>query len=256
MMRSCPNCTETRNALFCLEGDFRIVTCAGCGLTYLQNPPPDEMIYEDYYQNLPLQPSEELSSIIVQRLARLQRRIPQGYLLDIGCGQGFFMAEAQRAGYRVLGIDVSASAVAFARDTLHVEAATTSLDELLSRQERFDVITLWHVLEHFLNPTEELRKIKNLLAPGGYCFIEAPNLHSIKFMLSRKKWIGGNHPLYHRTFFIHTTLEETMRKSGFKDIERIPISYKIPGQNRVYSIIKQAANVFAADAFLDYVARR
>ena len=278
-MRSCPNCTETRNVLFCIEGDFRIVTCTGCGLTYLQNPPTDGMIYEEYYRDLPLQASEELAAIIAQRIALLQRRIPQGSLLDIGCGQGFFLAEALRIGYRAQGIDVSAAAVAFAKNTLHVEASITSIDELLCRETRFDIITLWHVLEHTLDPNRLLAEVYRilkpgglfivavpnldnfvyqffyLLAPGGYCFIEVPNLHSMKFILSGKKWIGGNHPLYHRTFFTSTTLEETMRKSGFRDIERIPISYVIPGQHRVYSHLKRVANTFAVDAFLDYVAR-
>ena len=256
MMRSCPNCAESRSTLFCLEGDFRIATCACCGLTYLQNPPPDGTIYEEYYQDLTQQPSKELASIIAQRLIMLQQRIAQGSLLDVGCGQGFFIAKAQGAGYRVQGIDISASAITFATNTLRVEAATTSLDELLSHQAQYDVITLWHVLEHFLNPVEELGKIKKLLAPGGYCLIEVPNLHSIKFMLSGKKWTGGNHPRYHRTFFTRTTLEETLRKSGFKDVERIPISYTVPGQSRMYAAAKQMANFFAADSFLDYVIRR
>ena len=255
MTRLCPNCMDNRNALFSIEKDFRIVTCRGCGLTYLQNPPPDGALYEEYYQDLQRQPSEELASIIALRLVLLQQRIPQGSLLDVGCGQGFFLAKAQSAGYRVQGIDVSTSAIAFATDTLRMEAATTSLDELLSRQTRFDVITLWHVLEHFLNPVKELGKIKQLLAPGGRCFIEVPNLHSAKFILSGKKWVGGNHPRYHRTFFTRTTLEETMRKSGFKKIERISLSYSIPGQTRAYTAAKQLANFFAADAFLDYEIR-
>jgi 2-polyprenyl-3-methyl-5-hydroxy-6-metoxy-1,4-benzoquinol methylase len=52
-----------------------------------------------------------------------------------------------------------------------------------------------HVLEHFVNPYEVLAQIRSLLKNGGVCVIEVPNLRSLKFMLAKTKWKGGNHPL-------------------------------------------------------------
>ncbi|MCX6137560.1 MAG: class I SAM-dependent methyltransferase [Ignavibacteriales bacterium] len=224
-------------------------------MTYLQNPPAEQTLYESYYETVPQQMPAELSSIIAQRLAVMKVRSPAGRVLDVGCGPGFFLAEARAAGYDVHGIDVSALAVRFAAESLHLPAEVASLEDVAARDASFDIITLWHVLEHFLNPVAELQKIRKLMAPGAYLYLEVPNLHSIKFRLSGRKWVGGNHPLYHRTFFTKTTLEKTIALAGFQQSERLLLSYRVPGHSGLYSSVKKISNLVAMDAFLTYMIR-
>ncbi|MCG3121297.1 MAG: Ubiquinone biosynthesis O-methyltransferase [bacterium] len=189
-----------------------------------------------------------------QRIKWISALKPNGKLLDLGCGRGYFLATAREHGFEVTGIDVSARAIEYARRSFGVEATAKTLDELQKDSQKFDVITLWHVLEHFTDPVSTLRKIKNLLQENGVCCIEVPNLHSLKFMLSRSKWEGGNHPRYHRTFFTSTTLQQTLLKSGFTKMRRVKLDYDLPGRRLGYKTLKRISNLFALDAFLDYVA--
>lgn len=97
----------------------------------------------------------------------------------------------------------------------------------------------------------KVRKLSNNL---GVCYVEVANLRDLKFMLSRQKWKGGNHPRYHRTVFTRKSLRHALIKSGFSQCKRTKLSYKIPGRNRAYEIVKSGLNVFGMDAFLNYMA--
>ena len=263
-MRACPNCGSRENTLVMTEGDFKIVRCNKCSLVYLTNIPDESEIYEDYYEikftkddytkDSALPHLAEIYEINEQRLEYLKGVKPGGSLLDVGCGSGLFLRTASREGYETYGIDVSNNALAFAESQFGLNVGKETLDELVSAGRKFDIVTLWHVLEHFANPVEELKKIKQLLSPGGICLVEVPNFNSIKFKLSKVKWKGGNHPLYHRTFFTAPTLKDTLQRSGFENTERLRISYKLPEKGAVYNLSKSIFNLAAMDAFLDFAA--
>jgi 2-polyprenyl-3-methyl-5-hydroxy-6-metoxy-1,4-benzoquinol methylase len=136
-----------------------------------------------------------------------------------------------------------------------VDARAETLETLAARGEAFDVATLWHVLEHFLDPFGALKQIRTMLRPGGLIVIEVPNLHSAKFVLARHKWEGGNHPLYHRTFFTSRTLTRALREAGFSDVRRQRWSYAVPGRSGMFERAKRALDVVGWDAFLDATGR-
>ncbi len=267
-MRPCPNCYSRENTLRIREEDFLIVRCKSCGLTFLLNPPDESAIYEDYYriefkgadyrEDSPLGHLREIFEINEQRTAFI-KRFEEGFddfrLLDVGCGSGLFLKSCKDAGLRGEGIDVSSNALKFARDEFGLEVFKKTTDELIGEGKRYDMITMWHVLEHIMEPTVELGKIKELLSPNGYLMVEVPNFNSVKFRLSGKRWKGGNHPLYHRSFFTSGTLRETLRKGGFRDIKRIKFSYPLSSRSFFYNLSKVMFNVFGADAFLNFIAR-
>lgn len=264
-MRACPNCGNTRFKVKYVQPPFRVVKCLACWLVYLGNLPGQNSIYEDYYEGATPRAEDyridstlthlaELYAINEQRMAMIKRAKPAGKLLDVGCGRGYFLKTAQEHGFEVFGIDVAEPAVEYARSAFGLNTAVHKLDELKDVSAMFDVITLWHVLEHFVDPFDELRRIRALLAKGGICFIEVPNLRSIKFVFSKTKWEGGNHPLYHRTFFTTRTLKQAVLKSGFSTVKRLKVSYHVPGRNAAHWASKKALNVVAMDAFLDYAA--
>ena len=262
-MRACPNCRSEDCKIKLTDGDFKIVKCSGCGLVYLQNVPEESEIYEDYYEikfskddysiDSKYDFLAEIYAINRQRLCFLKKYRKKGKLLDVGCGSGLFMKAVSDQGYDIYGIDVSSKALSFARDEFKLDVQEKSLNDLIKENRRFDIITLWHVLEHFINPVEELEKIRTLLNENGVCLIEVPNYNSIKFKLSNNKWKGGNHPLYHRTFFTSKTLKETIQERGFSATKRIRISYKLPQKSFMFNGSKKMFNLFAMDAFLDYI---
>ena len=264
-IRACPGCGAAKVRTAFEEPPFRIVRCENCSLVFLGNPPPEEALYEEYYSSEEPREDEyrvdslnprmrELYAINTQRIERIRRLKPGGSLLDVGCGRGYFLQTATGAGYRAYGIDVSEKAVAYAGRVFNARADVRSMENLIEANEQFDVVTLWHVLEHFVDPFDALQQIRQLLKPGGMCVVEVPNVRSLKFLLSRTKWEGGNHPLYHRTFFSAKTLSAALERSGFTAVRRMRWSYDVPGMNRAYFCAKYGLNQVAMDAFLDFVA--
>ncbi|MCE1163832.1 MAG: class I SAM-dependent methyltransferase [Bacteroidetes bacterium] len=275
-MRVCPNCGNKGYKERIREKDFIIGECEECGLTYLLNPPDEKEIYEDYYtiefkgddynKDSRFAHLSEIYEINRQRVAFIKTLLENNAsagaykprndftLLDIGCGTGLFLKSCTDAGFSVTGIDVSMNALNFARDNYNLDVSKKTLDDLLKEGKKYDLITMWHVLEHIMNPVEELKKVKGILKEGGLLIVEVPNLNSIKFRLSGKKWKGGNHPLYHRTFFTAATLKETLSKSGFTKIETRNLPYILDNKGLLYNQSKKLFNKFSADAFLDVTA--
>jgi SAM-dependent methyltransferase len=261
--RPCPSCGSAKNTVRFIEPPFQVVRCAECSLVFLGNPPENSASIDAYHDSpepdagLYLAGTSHpfLSSLFAMnetriRMVRSVKR--EAALLDVGCGRGYFVKTASDAGYDAMGIDLSEKAVRYARETFSVSANTASMEVLMRQGKRYDVITLWHVLEHFDDPITGLKNVRSLLSEGGICMIEVPNLNSLKFILSGGKWEGGNHPLYHKTFFTGATLRMVLEKAGFSGVRRVRLDYPIPGKNRVLSAGKAFLNRMGLDSFLDF----
>lgn len=97
----------------------------------------------------------------------------QGTLLDVGCNRGLLLEAAQRRGWSVVGIELSQVAAQRARRDFGVDVRGGLSD--LERHRRFDLITLWHVLEHLPDPTHWLSSLRRRLADDGLMAIQVPS---------------------------------------------------------------------------------
>ena len=266
-MRPCPNCGHASCSIRYAVQAFRILKCPSCSFVFSGNLHNEELLYEayhdttrekfdDYSQHSNNAHIAELYAINEQRVAALSKWKSTGEMLDIGCGRGYFLSTATRHGFQARGIDVSENAAHYAREQFGLQVTTRNIQNLINHNTRFDVITLWHVLEHFENPFLQLTKIKSLLSRSGVCIIEVPNIHSLKFMLAKNKWTGGNHPRYHRSFFSSKTLRRALAEAGFSQVKRLQLSYRIPHRNTAFEVTKSALNIFALDSFLCFAATR
>ena len=93
-------------------------------------------------------------------------------LLDFGCGDGAFLAEARRRGFDAVGIELDAGSREVAQR--NSGCPVLSLEEAIATAQRFDVIHLGDVLEHLPAPADMLRQLETLLAPDGIFFFEGP----------------------------------------------------------------------------------
>lgn len=110
-----------------------------------------------------------------------------GKILEIGFGNGEYLDKMRKLGWKVIGIELSKKAVSnAAKRGLEVYYGTVSNVHLPERS--FDVIYMWHVLEHLPNPREIIREIHRLLRPDGFLFIAVPNTRNIQFKLFGKYW--------------------------------------------------------------------
>jgi 2-polyprenyl-3-methyl-5-hydroxy-6-metoxy-1,4-benzoquinol methylase len=219
-----------RDFLFEPDIEFTYVECANCRLVYLDpRPSQQEMAayyppeyYEVYRQVIELAPQSRLMRLGL-RLIR-GRRIPRckpGRLLDIGCGSGLYLACLRNAGWRVEGVEISESSAVSARSLhsldVHCGFAETVLPEL--PEASFDVITMWHVLEHLHEPRTVLGEIRRLLRPGGRLMIEVPNYGSVWSKIFQSAW-AALEPPRHLFHFTSSTLRALLESVGFH-VERV-----------------------------------
>jgi 2-polyprenyl-3-methyl-5-hydroxy-6-metoxy-1,4-benzoquinol methylase len=138
-------------------------------------------------------------------------------LLDMGCGNGAFLLRARSAGFNVVGADFDSKAVEIAcSQGLNVRlGGVESLDPSV---EQFDVITLAHVIEHVHHPVEMLQACYDLLKPGGFLWIETPNIAAEGHRLFGASW-RGLEPPRHLVLFTLESMCNTLSAAGFSEVK-------------------------------------
>lgn len=142
-------------------------------------------------------------------------KLKPGKLLDVGCGNGVRLARLRSLGWDVYGQDVDPVAVAFARETLGIEAQLGRLEDMPFGEKSFDCITLNHVIEHAHDPVALLKESRRLLKVGGLLVIVTPNANSFACRHFGPFW-RGLEPPRHIHIFSPKTLLTTAVKAGFK----------------------------------------
>jgi 2-polyprenyl-3-methyl-5-hydroxy-6-metoxy-1,4-benzoquinol methylase len=142
-------------------------------------------------------------------------RVPDsgGALLDVGCGDGSFLALARACGWQqVLGLEPDPKAARLASQT-GVRVIEGGLEVLASQSDAFDVITLSHVIEHVHDPLLMLRACHRLLKPGGQLWLETPNVSSLGHRVFGRHWRGLEAP---RHLVLFSPLGLALKSAGFE----------------------------------------
>ncbi len=145
-----------------------------------------------------------------------------GRLLDVGCGDGVFLREAQKYGFEVWRTDFDRKSVKVAQEKWGLKNVfAMSLDEFAEfakeKDLKFDYITFFEVLEHQDNPKGFLEKVKTLLKDGGYVAGSVPNRESLLTKLA-KRGSCGDFPPYHFLRFSKKALMNALKSKGFNEI--------------------------------------
>ncbi len=234
----CPLCGR-RDEEMVLEADdanpgagpvlrFAVVRCRQCGLTYT-NPRPDEASIGRFYpadyrpHRRPRKMREANARTWWER--RTGRSSPErsgdlpwvgaGRLLDFGCGGGSYLKRMADNGWRVTGLDAAVGAVRQVQEELGLPALVGSLPHPDLRENSFDVVTMWHSIEHVHRPLEILREAFKLLVPGGKLVVACPNIESWAFRWFGPAWFALDLPR-HLTHFSPATLTRMMTAAGFR----------------------------------------
>lgn len=128
--------------------------------------------------------------------------------LDIGCGSGLLVDTLSHANFKSTGLDNSPQAISFAQEHCAGDFICGTIDDI---KDKYDAITICHLLEHMSDPTGFLRKVKYILNPLGFLYIAVPNLYSFHHAPATALVDPT-----HLTAFSKKSLAITLRKSGYK----------------------------------------
>ncbi len=224
---------------FCGSGDYRIVLalperslrrCTSCKLASLWPRIDDDRqidyYSEHYFGDSPKLRFDENRLRIYQHdfaVATKGTKIP-GSLFDFGGGLGHFVALAGRLGWESSGVELSPRAVEFAARELHVSLVKGGLDEVQKSTGKFDVITMWNVLDHLNDPKGTLTVLRERLDKNGRLIIRVlnspPRIALVRIGKAlRMNLLASNASLFHETAFSRSTIASMLRSCGFSRVQ-------------------------------------
>lgn len=216
-------------------GSYRFVTCKECGLAY-QNPRINIENIKPYYDDeyiahrkktdwgpltwfyeYAMDQHDRQKNDIIRRYVNLTA---ESEALDVGCGAGTFLAKMRALyGAKVTGVDF--------KDLSHLPAFQNIefhcglFYEQKIADNRFNLITMWHFLEHDYDPLRTLTKARAALKPDGRLVIEVPRLDSVTFRLFHERWPGLQAP-QHTVLYTKEMLLKMVAKAGLEVVDYLP----------------------------------
>ncbi len=235
----CPICSKTDLKNFLVVQDksvsqesFVLVQCTNCGLK-LTNPRPSEAAIGAYYASEAYISHSDTSQGLLNKTYRLVRSMAirkkvelvnrlntRGKILDYGCGVGYFLKACQRQGWQVEGYEPNETARLQAEEKIGKSVLSAQIEVL--EAESFDVISLWHVLEHVHQLNETLHTLVNACKKGGYIVLAVPNSDSYDAKKYGADWAAYDVPrhLYH---FNKASMQKLLKKHKLDLKEVLPM---------------------------------
>ena len=241
-IKQCPVCAKDDFSLFLktkdyflTQEDFKIDQCRNCGFVFT-NPIPSQSELPKYYDSPDYLSHTANDSSFTAQIYKLFRnaniknkyklvnRLAKGKsILDIGCGTGELLNYFQEKGWKTRGVEPNQLARAFA--TKNYELEVFDENELNSFEKNsFDVISMWHVLEHVPDLNGRMNQLKRLVKEDGLLVIALPNLDSPDAVKYGPKWAGLDVPR-HLFHFTKGTFELLVKAHKMELIETIPMKF-------------------------------
>ena len=237
------------------EAHGRHVKCRNCHLIYVNPIEKTSKINADYSKmgntDAPIIRQPRLTATESQ--VRLIKRYGNGtHLLDIGCGEGFFLFNASKAGYTTKGVELSQHAATYAREEFGLDVEGKPFEKMHLPEDYFDVVTMWQVLEHLPYPMATLKEIHRILKPGGLLATSTPDIEGIMARILRRKW--WNLRRLHINQFTAKTLADILTRAGFKNVfstsyrEYVSLSMLVIPLLKRLKVYEQTRGVFHPDS--------
>lgn len=228
----CLICPASATTPVCRKFNLDIVRCRECGFVYanprlvkddLWSRYNAEWFWDEYLPSYGVHGGKfELRDFDIRYAAMIAmiaaRTDHPGDLLEIAAGAGFFLKAAERAGWRVAGTELFKTAVDFARSRLGLEMTQEAAEQLSAPDRSADVVAMFEVIEHLLDPRVVLRQVRRVLRPGGLLVMSTPNFNSLSRWALGPGWAvlaPGEHVYY----FTRKSLRRLLLQAGFGEVE-------------------------------------
>ncbi|MEW6100981.1 MAG: methyltransferase domain-containing protein [Candidatus Omnitrophota bacterium] len=216
---------KSRDKILSIGPEFNLVRCKNCGFVYVNPRPTPNSLQEFYPAQYFARPFGSikmtegykafLSGVFRNRYAQIQRFKRKGAALEIGCGDGYFLRFLKDKGWQAYGIEPSDFAAKYARDELNLTVFKGKLEDFPLPAQPFDMICMFEVFEHIIDPYQALLKIREMLSPDGIIVITVPNFASFLSILFRDNWHILDIPR-HLFHFTAKTIAKMLQKSGLR----------------------------------------
>ena len=237
MNNKCPWCGSEKAQInlwlkddFLSKEDFHICECLNCGLQYTMPRPSKDKI-GNYYKSEEYYSHQENTKGFIPRVyeavkkvnlkhkyALATRGLEKGKLLDIGCGVGDFLHTAEEKGWECIGVEPSEEAKAIAKK--RIKANIIKSEELEQIPDNtFDIITMWHVLEHVDNLRWQVEQLQRLIKPNGRIVIAVPNYKSHDGQFYKEHWAAYDVPR-HLSHFNQQVITKIFRTKGLQLVRK------------------------------------
>jgi 2-polyprenyl-3-methyl-5-hydroxy-6-metoxy-1,4-benzoquinol methylase len=218
---------------------FSIVSCNDCG-HLMTSPVVDEKdlgdLYGKYYPRKYVNTTDLVTSAaeVIRPWSRFQRwwngtnnqgqySVSTGQvMLDVGCGNGLSLLEAQELGAQAYGIEADPNVERIA-DELKLRVHIGSIYDRPFPEINFDLIVLNQVIEHIPDPSKTLKTLKERLKPMGRIVIVFPNRNSFWQLIFRRNWINWHIP-YHLHHFNYKGFKTFAEQNGYRVIRKMTIT--------------------------------
>ena len=180
---------------------------------YISHTDGNKSLFEKMYQFVK-------SIALKNKLKLINSQSPKGRILDIGAGVGDFLSVCKNDGWQTIGIEPSDKAknIAISKGVSFVE----NLSEL--ENHSFDIITMWHVLEHVPNLEEQITELKRLIKPNGTIIIAVPNFKSFDAKHYGQFWAAFDVPI-HLWHFSKTAIQKLFAKEKLELTKVLPMKF-------------------------------
>jgi len=223
----CPICNSGRSNYARTVGGWRVICCNDCNFLYSSPQPSDEALSEIYGAAYFCGAGDsqfaaqvaQIKSATGKRYLKCLRQygVSTGALLEVGCGDGYQLAEAEKAGFAVTGIEYSRFAAENAQKRLQRgKVLVGEIESVDLPEESFDVCIIADVIEHVRDPRAFLQNLWARLKPGGCLLVATPTMDSWSARLMGSRWMEFK--AEHLLYFTRKSLESLLWQTGFGNV--------------------------------------
>jgi len=236
----CPLChSENREVRYTGFGTHEVVRCGQCAMHYLYPRLTEAAMRQFYEQDDYFEGGESgysdtsysdqeaaLRATFKRLMLNLKKRnLTGGSLLEVGCGYGFLLAEAEGFFKNRVGTEFSPEGVR--QSSKKADAVYEGGIEQLPDDARFDCVLATHVIEHVYEPLEFIKKLVAHVKPGGTIVLAAPDMGGMLRKAMGRRWASFKVP-EHVLYFDADTLSSVMRDAGLTGLQVLPYPHAFP----------------------------
>lgn len=211
---------------------FKLRKCLDCSCIFISNIEINKDYFDKYYESDYYSSDKDngflikLWSLIYRFFFNKKEKIILDYfknienklsILDIGCGNGNFLSALDSKKFEKNGVEINPQGIKICEE-YGINVYKKSIELIDFGEKKFDVITLWHVVEHLENPLEIFKKLKTIIKDNGVLLFQVPNNEGLGFKLGEKYWFHLDSPR-HLVIPNKKAVEKICEKNGLKIVD-------------------------------------